>query len=350
MLKDLIIQTGLSLGFDDVRIASPDTTAYHPFFRQWVARGLHGDLFYMVKHGNKRLNPQLLLPETRAIIVVRMNYLPPSRPHFIKKYQPHIGVVARYAFGRDYHKVLKKRLEIFAQEIHKLKEVQNLQYRAFVDSGPVLEKPLAEAAGLGWQGKNGLIINRSSGSWFFIGTLLTNLSLLPDNPVTNDCGACKACIKICPTDAFISPKILDSKKCISYLTIEYKGIIPIELRDKIGQRIFGCDDCQAICPWNRYATPTLEKEFWDQRGLTEPNLLTLYSYDQQHYEKLFAGTPLYRTGYAAWLRNVAIAIGNAPFHQDYLPLLKERSQHIDSIIATHAQWALDKQLKKATLD
>ena len=345
-LTQAIKEIGLRLGFNQIRMTDTNLQAYEAYYRQWVARGFHAGMHYMVKHGDKRLDPCALYPETRSIIVVSLNYLPPSKPKWVRRESPEIGVIARYAFGKDYHYVLRDKLKLFVEEIKKLKEAQNMAGRLFVDSAPILEKPLAEKAGIGWQGKNGLIIHPQEGSWFFLGVILTNLELTFDEPMTPSCGACKACLKICPTQAIVAPKIINSKRCIAYLTIEYQGIIDENLRPLIGQRIFGCDDCQAVCPWNRYASPTPEKAFWDSKGITAPDLLTLYSFNEEEYQRLFSESPLGRCGYAGWLRNVAIAIGNAPYNNKYLQLLKDRSVSSNPVIADHAHWALRQQISK----
>ena len=333
---------GKSLGFNDVRISDVDLSAYAPYFRQWVARGFAAQMDYMVRHGDKRLKPSKLIPGTVRAIVVRMDYSPPGRDlSFVRssQTQAQIGLIARYTLGRDYHKVVKKRLETFKEKIYQLVDFSSVDLRAFVDSAPVLEKPLAEKAGIGWQGKNGLIISKT-GSWFFLGSLLTNLPLEIDSPVENKCNSCKACFRVCPTNAIIADKQIDTKRCISYLTIENKGVIEEELRPLIGNRIFGCDDCQMICPWNRWSYTTVEKDFFARRGLESPALSDLAFLSKDKFLKIFQGSAVLRVGYEGFLRNVAIALGNSIKTQVNCSALNHLSQSDSKLISIHARWAL----------
>lgn len=348
-LKEAIGQLALNLGFDAFGVTKSQLKNYAPYYRQWVARGFHGGAPYLTKHGNKRLNPFLLFPQARSVLMVRFNYLPPEHRPLKSTQDPHTAQIARYAFGKDYHDVLRHKLRQWAIAIQALPEVQSLSFKAFVDSGPILEKPLAVEAGLGWQGRNGLLISPQDGSWFFLGSLITNLDLPEDQPIKEQCGKCRACIKFCPTGAIVGDKIVDSKKCLAYLSIEHQGIIEEKWRKYFGTRIFGCDDCQLICPWNRYAQPTIEQAFWAQRGLDNPDLLILYSLTVAEYDDWFQGSPMKRPGYAAFLRNVAIAIGNAPYREEYEALLMQRSLSDNPVIAVHANWALAEQRRKKAL-
>lgn len=348
-LKDAIEALAREQGFDGFGVTKSTLKKYAPYYRQWVARGLHAWAPYLTKHGNKRLNPFELFPQAKSVLMVRFNYLPAEHRPLKAPLAPHVAQVARYAFGRDYHKVLKKKLKALAQKIEDLPLVKSLSYRPFVDSGPLLEKPLAVEAGLGWQGRNGLLIHPQAGSWFFLGSLITDLDLPEDQPQSEQCGKCRACIKYCPTGAIVGDKIIDSQRCLAYLSIEHQGIIPEKWRKAFGTRIFGCDDCQLICPWNRYATPTQEPNFWAQNGLDNADLLKLYALSEQEYEQWFISSPLKRPGYISWLRNVSIAIGNAPYRKEYLPLLKQRALSGHDVVAEHAQWALNEQLRKAQL-
>lgn len=345
-LKAAIEKLALDNGFEAFGVTKSQLESYAPYYRQWVARGFHGGAPYLTKHGNKRLNPFLLFPQARSILMVRFNYLPPEHRPLKSKIEPHTAQVARYAFGQDYHDVLRKKLKDWAKAIEALPEVQALSFKAFVDSGPILEKPLAVEAGLGWQGRNGLLIHPDAGSWFFLGSLITNIELPEDGPMQDQCGKCRACINYCPTGAIVGDKIVDSMRCLAYLSIEYQGVIEERWRKAFGTRIFGCDDCQLICPWNRYAKPTREAAFWASRGLESPDLLKLYSLTEQQYQTLFDGSPLKRPGYAAFLRNVAIAIGNSPYRKEYEGLLQERALSQNLLIAEHASWALAEQRAK----
>ena len=296
----------------------------------------------MASHGEKRWRPELLVENTQSIISVRMDYLQHKpTPRTIPDY-PQQGVIARYALGRDYHKTLRKRLQKFAEKISL--EIDNLGYRAFVDSAPVLERAVAEQAGLGWIGKNTMLINKQAGSFFFLGELFTDLPLIPDAPVSHHCGSCQACLNICPTQAIVAPYQLDARLCIAYLTIEYTGIIPEELRDKIGNRIFGCDDCQLICPWNRYAQLSQEDDFKVRHHLDQLSLLELFAWSEQTYLHKTEGSPIRRIGYEGFLRNIAIGLGNAPYSTTIVQALQEKKATVSNLVQEHINWAIKKQL------
>lgn len=332
---------GKKFGFQQVGISNIDLTQAEERLQAWLAKGWHGTMDYMAKHGSKRSHPADLLPNTLRIISVRMNYLPPEAEtaHLSDQRQAYIS---HYARGRDYHKLMRKRLAKLADKISE--SIGKFGYRAFVDSAPVLEKPIAEKASLGWMGKHTLILNREAGSWFFLGELYTDLPLPVDSAPENHCGACNACIDICPTQAIVGPYQLDARRCISYLTIEYKGSIPKELRPLMGNRIFGCDDCQLVCPWNRFAKPTEEKDFHPRHQLNDRQLTELFSWSEADYLKKTEGSALRRAGYVSWLRNIAIALGNAPTSPAIIQALKSREKHESALVREHVRWALDRHL------
>ncbi len=340
-LTSQIKQWGQEFGFQQVGVSGVDLGQHGQHLQDWLAKGFHGDLAYMASHGEKRWRPELLEENTQRIISVRMDYLvekpaPRSVPH-----NPQQGVIARYAFGRDYHKVMRKRLQKFAEKISS--EVGDIGYRAFVDSAPVLERAVAEQAGIGWIGKNTMLMNRQAGSFFFLGELFTNLPLIVDSPVSHHCGSCQACLDICPTQAIVAPYQLDARLCISYLTIEYSGSIPEHLRTKIGNRIFGCDDCQLICPWNRYAQVSQESDFKARHGLDNASLLTLFTWDEKTYLAKTEGSPIRRIGYDGFLRNIAIGLGNAPRHPQIIQALLEKVDSVSNLVQEHIKWALNQQ-------
>lgn len=329
---------GQALGFQQIGITDTHLSEAETRLNEWLALGQHGDMAYMAKHGSKRSVPAELIPGTLRIISVRMDYAPPEPYTKTIKQNPLKGVVSRYAVGRDYHKVLKKRLNQLALQISTV--VGPFAYRAFVDSAPVLEKPLAAKAGLGWQGKNTNLINRHAGSYFFLGELYTDLPLPLDQPVKNHCGSCSACLTICPTQAFTGPYQLDARRCISYLTIEYHGVIPLEFRKAIGNRIYGCDDCQIVCPWNRYAKPTDEQDFKPRHNLLDSDLIDLFAWSEQDFLDKTTGSAIRRIGYPLWLRNIAIALGNAPSSPAVISALRARRDDPSALVREHVAWAL----------
>lgn len=335
---------GRELGFQQVGISGIDLGQHGQRLQDWLARGFHGELDYMASHGAKRWRPELLEPGTQRIISVRMDYLsakpaPRTIPHY-----PQQGVIARYALGRDYHKVMRKRLQKLAEKI--MQASGDMGYRAFVDSAPVLERAIAEQAGLGWIGKNTMLINRQAGSFFFLGELFTTLPLIIDQPTSRHCGSCQACLDICPTNAIVAPYQLDARRCISYLTIEYQGSIPLELRPLIGNRIFGCDDCQLICPWNRYAQLSAESDFQPRHRLEQSSLLDLFNWDEATFLARTEGSPIRRVGYYGFLRNVAVGLGNAPHSPDIIRALQARLEHVPVLVQEHIIWALAQQQKQ----
>lgn len=343
-LKTWIKAQALALGFADCVIAKPDAQAELARFQEYLKRGYHGDMKFLEENLDKRANPTLLVPNTKSIICVRMNYLVETpRPIHIPD-APNSAIIARYARGRDYHKVLRGRLKTLATRIRE--KVGEFESRPFADSAPIFEKSLAESAGMGWTGKHTLLIHKKSGSFFVLGELFTSLDLPFDAPATSHCGSCTACIDICPTQAIVEPYMLDARKCIAYLTIEFQGIIPEELRRGIGNRVFGCDDCQLICPWNSFAQVTTVDDFHPRHALDQVSLLDLWQWDESTFLAKTEGSPLRRTGYQSFMRNIAIGLGNAPFSAQILQTLQQtRAQH-DEIVQIHIDWAIQEQLLK----
>ncbi|HLB58389.1 MAG TPA: tRNA epoxyqueuosine(34) reductase QueG [Gammaproteobacteria bacterium] len=329
---------GVALGFQQVGITDTDLRQYETPFLDWLARHFHGEMDYMTAHGEKRYRPSQLMPGTLRVISVRIDYLPPNTNIAKVLQKKTLGYISRYALGRDYHKLIRKRLQALALKIST--HVGQFGFRVFADSAPVLEKPLAEKAGLGWIGKNTNLINRHAGSWFFLGEIYTDLPLLIDTPVNNHCGSCHACIDVCPTQAIVGPYQLDARRCISYLTIELRGSIPIELRPMIGNRIYGCDDCQLVCPWNRYAKPTDEKDFHPRHRLESSELLDLFDWTKEDFLKKTEGSAIRRIGYENWLRNIAVALGNAPFDEKIRIALEKKLPVASILVKEHIEWAI----------
>lgn len=342
-LATQIKQWGLALGFQQIGITDVDLSQYEPRFLAWLAKGFHGEMDYMARHGTKRTRPADLLPGTTRIISVRMDYLPPDTSAGTVLQNPNKGYISRYALGRDYHRLMRKRLDELAQKINLA--VGEFGYRAFCDSAPVLEKGIAEKAGLGWIGKHTNVINSKAGSWFFLGEIFTDLPLPIDAPQTKShCGSCQACIDVCPTAAIVAPYQLDARRCISYLTIELRGSIPVEFRTQIGNRIYGCDDCQLVCPWNKFAKFTGETDFHPRHHLHTPELLDLFNWSETEFLRRTEGSAIRRIGHECWLRNIAVALGNAPYSEHIVAALQEKLQHPSSIVREHVEWALEKQL------
>ena len=341
-LKEWIKAQARQLGFSDCGIARPDTQDQIPHLQQYLADGFHADMDYLAANLDKRTNPALLVPDTRSIICVRMDYLAEAPPHRYVPHEPNQAIIARYARGRDYHKVLRGRLKQLARLIEE--KVGPFESRPFADSAPIFEKALAEKSGLGWTGKHTLLINKKAGSFFFLGELFTSLDLPFDEPATAHCGSCSACLDICPTKAIVAPYRLDARKCIAYLTIEYQGIIPEEFRKPIGNRVFGCDDCQLICPWNGFAQLSGEDDFKARHNLNQATLLELWQWTEQEFLSKTEGSAIRRTGYQGFMRNVAIGLGNADFDPQIIAALQQ-SQH-DEVVQVHVDWALTQQQLK----
>nr|WP_154325401.1 tRNA epoxyqueuosine(34) reductase QueG [Pantoea sp. 201603H] len=336
---------GLSLGFQQVGICDADLTAEEPRLQAWLDKQYHGEMDWMARHGMMRARPHELLPGTLRVISVRMNYLPAKAAFASTLKNPRLGYVSRYALGRDYHKVLRNRLKKLGDMIRE--HCADSHYRPFVDSAPLLERPLAAKAGLGWTGKHSLILNREAGSWFFLGELLIDIPLPVDRPQEENCGRCVACMTTCPTGAIVEPYVIDARRCISYLTIELEGAIPEEFRPLIGNRIYGCDDCQLICPWNRYGQLTDEDDFSPRAVLHAPPLTTLFAWDEKTFLRVTEGSAIRRIGHLRWLRNVAVAMGNAPYDPDIIAALQQR-QGENSLLDEHIHWAVKQQLSRRT--
>lgn len=334
-----IKQQGQALGFQQIGIANIDLQQAESHLRIWLSANFHGAMSYMARNQDKRSHPELLVPHTIRIISARMDYLVPASDSETVMNNPELGFVSRYALGRDYHKLLRKRLQQLANWIES--RIGQYDYRVFVDSAPVLEKALAEKAGLGWIGKHTNLLSREAGSWFFLGEIYTNLPLPSDDSISNHCGSCQACIDICPTKAIVAPYQLDARLCISYLTIELHGSIPVELRPMMGNRIYGCDDCQLVCPWNRFAKLSQEDDFLPRHQLDTPLLLDLFAWNEAEFNDKLQGSPIRRIGYERWLRNIAIALGNGPKTEVVIEALTSRLTHPSAMVREHVQWALD---------
>ena len=338
-LKQRIRAWARALGFQQTGFSGIALDQAEQDLEAWLAQGFHGTMDWMRRHGRKRSRPAELEPGTRSVISVRMDYLPPEAadPQRILD-DPDAAYVSRYALGRDYHKTLRRRLQRLAERIERA--IGPFGYRAFTDSAPVLEKPLAALAGLGWQGKHTNLIHPRGGSWFFLGELYTDLPLPPDAPVENHCGSCRACIDACPTGAIVAPYRLDARRCIAYLTIEHDGPIPTALRPLMGNRIYGCDDCQLVCPWNRFAQTTNIADFRVRNRLDRATLAELAAWDEARFLRNTEGSAIRRIGYRRWLRNLAVALGNAPASEANRQRLQALGEHPDALVREHARWAL----------
>lgn len=340
-LVEQIRQWARELGFQEIGITKaqvPEQDQQH--LQEWLKQGLHGDLEYMERHKDLRCAPETLHPGVTRVISARMDYLPADTETVKILGEPEKAYVSRYALGRDYHKLIRKRLTQLGKKIEDA--VGEHGYRAFVDSAPVMERPLAQQAGLGWMGKHTLIINREAGSFFFLGELFTNLPLPVDAPYEkNHCGRCQACMDVCPTGAIVEPYKVDARKCISYLTIENSGPIPIELRHMMGNRVFGCDDCQLTCPWNRFAKPTRESDFQPRHHLDNSELAGLFMWTEAEFLERTAGSPIRRAGYECWLRNLAVALGNAPTTEKIMNALQQRQDYPSKLVQEHVLWAIE---------
>ncbi len=332
---------GAELGLQQIGIAGCDLGEAETRLLDWLGKGYHGEMDYLERHGTKRSRPADLVPGTLRVIVGRMNYLPPAaRDSWEVLADGSRAYVSRYALGRDYHKVMRARMQRLADRI--AAAIGEFRYRVFADSAPVMEVELAKAAGLGWRGKHTLLLNREAGSYFFLGEIYTDLPLPLDEPQSDHCGSCRKCIDICPTQAIVAPYELDARRCISYLTIEHKGPIPEELRPLVGNRVYGCDDCQLVCPWNRFAQPSGETDFEVRNGLDDTALIELFSWTEDEFAERFAGSALRRIGYEQWLRNLAVGLGNAPASAAVISALHSRADHPSALVREHVAWALDR--------
>jgi len=340
-LLDKIQQWAYELGFQQLAITDIDLSQHETRLLEWLDKQYHGEMDYMARHGTKRSRPEELEKGTLRVISVRMDYFPPEAHSIQKTLKNHkLGFISRYALGRDYHKIIRKRLQALVNKIQQ--EIGEFGFRVFTDSAPILEKALAEKAGLGWIGKHTNLIHKKTGSWFFLGEIYTDLPLpISQITPTNHCGKCTACMDICPTQAIIAPYQLDARRCISYLTIELKGTIPVEFRKAIGNRIYGCDDCQLVCPWNRFSKPTDEIDFQIRHGLDAPELLDLFNWSEEEFLKKMEGSPIRRIGYMQWLRNIAVALGNSGYSEKTVQALKDKRPDVDAMVQEHIDWALE---------
>jgi epoxyqueuosine reductase len=339
---------GKALGFQQVGICDVDLEQHESHLQSWLEKGYAGEMNYMAEHGMKRARPAELMTGTMRVISVRMDYLPPNAKfaHTLKNKQQ--AYISRYALGRDYHKLLRSRLKKLGEKIKT--ECAELNFRPFVDSAPVLEHAIAEKAGIGWTGKHSLTINKEAGSWFFLGELFVDIALPIDKAVEENCGSCKACITICPTQAIVEPYVVDARRCISYLTIEQKGAIPEQYRALIGNRVYGCDDCQLICPWNRYANITAEADFHPRQKLMSRELIDLFAWDEPTFLKNTEGSAIRRIGFERWQRNLAVGLGNAPYSVEIVSTLQAALSHATDLVKEHILWALEQHQNKATED
>ncbi len=329
---------GRELGFQAVGIADTDLGAAEDGLAAWLAAGFHGEMDYMARHGLKRARPAELRPGSLRVISARMNYRPQAAEGWSVLGDPTRAYISRYATGRDYHKLLRHRLEQLARRIEA--EIGPHAHRVFTDSAPVMEAELAKMSGLGWRGKHTLLLSREAGSYFFLGEIFTDLPLPVDAPVTEHCGSCSKCLDICPTGAIVAPYRLDARLCISYLTIELKGPIPIELRPLIGNRVYGCDDCQLACPWNRHAEVSGEADFRVRHGLDAPQLVDLFSWSESQFHERMAGSAIHRIGFERWSRNLAVGLGNARGSQAAVEALRSRAGASSPLVREHIDWAL----------
>jgi len=337
-LSSRIKAWGRELGFDEIGIAGVDLGQAETRLLDWLAKGFHGDMEYMPAHGTRRSRPGELVPGTVRVICARMNYWPEAREAEEALEDPESAYVARYALGRDYHKVLRNRLQKLADRISEA--AADFSYRVFADSAPVMEVELAARAGLGWRGKHTLLLHREAGSWFFLGEIYTNLPMPLDEPASEHCGTCARCIEICPTRAIVAPYQLDARRCISYLTIEHKGAIPEELRPLMGNRVYGCDDCQLVCPWNRFAVKAQAPDFTVRNELDSATLVGLFAWSEEQFERRMQGSAIRRIGHERWLRNIAVALGNAPAMPEVIAALEARRDHPSPLVREHVEWAL----------
>ncbi|CFW18597.1 tRNA epoxyqueuosine(34) reductase QueG [Vibrio cholerae] len=342
-LANQIKQWAIELGFEKVGICDVDLSEHEPALQAWLDAGYHGEMDWMARHGMMRARPAELLPGTLRVISARINYLPPQAQFASNLSDPNQAYISRYALGRDYHKLVRNLLKKLGEKIEQ--EVGKLGYRPFVDSAPILERPLAQKAGLGWTGKHSLILDKENGSWFFLGELLVDIPLPVDEPSENQCGKCTACITSCPTNAIVAEGVVDARRCVSYLTIEYSGVIPLEFRRAMGNRIYGCDDCQLVCPWNRLAPLTQQSDFHRRQSLNNADLVVLFEWDEATFLKNMEGSAIRRIGHQQWRRNLIIAMGNAPYSPRIIDTL-QRHLGQSELLDEHIHWALEEQTQK----
>ena len=340
-LADQIKQWGAELGFQAVGIADVDLSAAGGRLADWLGMGWHGEMDYMARHGALRSRPADLVPGTVRVLSCRMDYLADIPGPVDEELQdPSQAYIARYARGRDYHKVMRSRLQKLCDRIEA--EVGPFGHRAFADSAPLMEVELAVRAGIGWRGKHTLLLDRAAGSWFFLGEIYCDLPLPVDAPAADHCGSCRRCIDVCPTQAIRAPYQLEAQRCISYLTIELKGSIPEEFRALIGNRVYGCDDCQLVCPWNGFAKISRETDFQVRNGLDRASLLELFAWTEEEFDRRMQGSPVRRIGYQRWLRNLAVGLGNAPKSPEVIFSLEQKANHSSALVREHVRWALER--------
>jgi epoxyqueuosine reductase len=345
LIKGEIQRRATEFGFDRMGVSQTDPGPHRQYLDDWLSEGFAGEMTYLSRYRDLRVDPALLFPGALRVLSFKMDYLPEQRESMWNVLErTSDGYIARYALGRDYHKLIRTRLARLMDHISQ--QYGPFRYRVFSDSAPILEKAYAAQSGLGWIGKHTNLIDRERGSFFFLGDVLTDLPLPVDEPASAHCGSCSACLDICPTQAIIAPFVLDARRCIAYLTIELKGSIPLELRKAIGNRIYGCDDCQLVCPWNRYARITLEPDFLARKGLESAPLTALFSWDEATFMAITEGSAIRRIGHQSWLRNIAVALGNGPPSPSAIEALKIRLDDPSAIVREHTLWALD-QLEKA---
>lgn len=340
-LAENIKQWGLGLGFDKIGITNMDFNSVKDHYQDWLSQGYQGEMGYLERHKDMKFYPKKLFANAKSIISVRMDYLPLEQNTLDALKEKEKAYIARYALGRDYHKVIRNKLKLFVKKLENELKNLNIKARVFTDSAPVLEVEAAKKSGLGWRGKHTLLLNKDHGSWFFLGEIYVNVKLPEDKPVSDHCGTCSACIDICPTNAILGPYKLDARKCISYLTIEHKTSIPVEYRKKIGNRIYGCDDCQIICPWNKYAKLAREKDFHVRNNLDQISLIDCFKLNEEQFKSLFQGSAIYRIGHEQWLRNVAVALGNGPKSERVRNVLKSRLENASELLKEHILWAME---------
>jgi epoxyqueuosine reductase len=335
---------GMAWGFNQIGITDTNLQEAEAHHQAWIAKGFHGEMDYMAKHGLKRTRPEELVPRTLRVISARLDYLPANAVASDAVLNDSSrAFISRYALARDYHKVMRKKLQTLSEKIAiALEECEqpDFSYRVFTDSAPVLEVALAEKAGMGWRGKHTLLINKDHGSWFFLGEIYTNLPLPVDAPGSNHCGTCQSCIDVCPTRAIVAPYQVDARRCISYLTIELKGSIPLEFRPMIGNRVYGCDDCQLACPWNKFAEESHEPDFVIKHGLDDIGLVECFAWTEAEFNSKLAGSAIYRIGYQQWLRNIAVGLGNAKTSPEIISALQARANDGSALLREHVLWAL----------
>ncbi len=343
-IAERVKQWGREIGFDAVAIAGIDLAADEARLMEWLGRGWHGEMDYMARHGARRARPAELVPGTASVITVRLNYASAqARDSWQVMEDPDLAFVSRYALGRDYHKVMRAKLQALAERMSA--ELGSFHYRVFTDSAPVMEVSLAARGGLGWRGKHTLLLSRDAGSLFFLGEMFVSLELERDAPVTEHCGTCARCIAVCPTQAIVAPYQLDARRCISYLTIEHHGAIPEELRPLMGNRIYGCDDCQLVCPWNKYSKTSVVPDFDVRNGLDSAALVDLFSWTEEEFNQRLEGSAIRRIGHEKWLSNIAIALGNAPTSAAVIAALQARRDDHPPVLREHVEWALARHLR-----